>query len=77
MMNFFDNVSKGEALSGFEARLYMYGIYLANGGTPKDYEEMDEDDIAVMYLSWMGTESRRHNRLFGGLIEIILKIFGK
>lgn len=57
--------------------MYMYGIYLAHGGTPQAYEELDEDDVSMMYVAWSATEAHRHHAFFEGLIKIIQKIFGK
>lgn len=75
MRELFEAVAAGKPVSDLGARMYMYGIYLAHGGTPKDYEELDEDDVAMMYLAWSATEAHRHNSFFEELIKIIQKIF--
>lgn len=54
----------------------MYGIYLAHGGNPETYLDMDQDDIDAMYIAYSATEAHRHNRWMEGLIKIIKSIFG-
>lgn len=77
MKTLFDAVSQGKPVSELGARMYIYGMYLVHGGTPQGFEELDEDDIAMMYLAWSATEAHRHNSFFEGLIKIIQKLIGR
>lgn len=76
MIELFTAVAKGKPISDYAQRVYMYGIYLANGGTPSGYEEMDDDDLDMMYLSYSAHEAHRHNRWAEGLVKIVKAVFG-
>lgn len=76
MRELFKAVAKGEPVSDLGARMYMYGIYLAHGGTPEAYLSMDRDDLDMMYIAYSATEAHRHNRWIEGLIKIIQALFG-
>ena len=76
MNELFQNVVKGEPISDYARQVYMYGIYLANGGTPSGYEEMDEDDLDMMYVSYSAHEAHRHSRWMEGLVKIVKALFG-
>ena len=48
-MNLFREAASGRApLDGDSALLYIYGIYLSNGGNPDDFMELTMDDIQIM-----------------------------
>lgn len=72
----FQNIVRGQPVTEYARQLYMYGIYLANGGTPSGYEEMDEDDLDAMYVSYSAHEAHRHNRWLEGMVKIIKALFG-
>ena len=57
-------------------QMYMYGIYLAHGGSPEAYLDLDQDDLDMMYVAYSATEAHRHNRWMEGLIKIIQAVFG-
>jgi len=76
MTELFDSIAGGKPITEYGTRLYIYGIYLSNGGTPEAFMDMDADDIDAMYLSYSATEAHRHNRWMEGLIKIIKMIFG-
>lgn len=76
MNELFTAVASGRAVSEYSSKVYMYGIYLANGGTPSGYEAMDDDDLDMMYVSYSAHEAHRHNRWMEGLVKIVKALFG-
>jgi len=76
MMDLMEAIAKGQPVSPLGARMYMYGMYLANGGTPDDYFNMDEDDLDMMYIAFNATEAHRHNRWMEGLSKFIKALVG-
>lgn len=76
MMELFESVAGGKPVSDLGAQMYMYGIYLSNGGTPEGYMGMDQDDLDMMFLAHSAIEAHRHNRWMEGLIKIIQSLFG-
>lgn len=77
MMDLMDAISKGQPVSPLGARMYMYGIYLAHGGRPDDYFEMDEDDLDMMYVAYNATEAHRHNRWLEAMSKIVKAFIGQ
>jgi len=76
MTELFESVAGGKAVTDLGAQMYMYGMYLAHGGTPDGYMSLDQDDLDIMFIAYSATEAHRHNRWMEGLIKIIKSIFG-
>lgn len=77
MRELFEAVASGKPVSDLGTQIYMYGIYLSNGGTPEGYLQMDDDDLRLMYIAHSALEAHRHNRWMEGLIKIVQALFGK
>ena len=76
MRNLYENIATGRPLSTAGIRLFMYGIYLSNGGTPDNYMELDDDDLDAMYVAYSAEKAHEHNQWMEGMIEIIKAMFG-
>ena len=68
-------IGTGESVSPQAAMLHAYGIYLSHGGTPRDFMNMTEDDIQIMYTSYTATLAHERNELLKELVKIIQKMF--
>lgn len=77
MSELFESVASGKPVSQLGSEMYMYGVYLCNGGTPAGYMELDQDDRDLMYIAHSAMEAHRHKRWMEGLVKIILATFGK
>ena len=76
MRNLYESVASGKPLSTDGLRLFMYGIYLSNGGTPEDYMTLDDDDLDAMYIAYSAEKAHEHNQWMEGLVDIVKAIFG-
>ena len=44
--------------------LYAYGVYLANGGNPDDFDKFTQDDMQVLLAVHSGERKRSFDILF-------------
>lgn len=56
--------------------LYAYGLYLANGGTPEGFQEMNDEDVAIMFNSYMALQENNNRKILNGIIRIVNAMFG-
>ncbi len=64
-------------MSEEECILYIYGIYLAHGGTPEGFESMTATDIQIMYSAYEGTRQRNHSESLRNAMHLIKAMFGQ
>lgn len=50
-------------ISGDNAYLLAYGIYLFHGGKPSDFDEMTADDIQILLSTYLAVSKRHMNYL--------------
>lgn len=68
-------IGSGDPLSPQASMLHAYGIYLSNGGTPKGFMDMTEDDIQIMYTTYTANKTHERTELLKELVKIIQKMF--
>ena len=54
----------------------MYGLYLANGGTPDGFMDMTLDDVQMMYTSIVAMNKNNTKDIITGVAKILGKVFG-
>ena len=54
----------------------MYGLYLANGGTPDGFMDMTPDDVQMMYTSIVAMNKNNTKDIITGVAKILGKVFG-
>ncbi len=69
--------SSQQPMSGEEGILYIYGIYLAHGGTPEGFENMTATDIQIMYTAYEGTRQRNHRESLRNAVHLVKALFGQ
>lgn len=50
-------------ISGDNAYMLAYGIYLFNGGRPSDFDELTADDIQILLTTYLAINKRNMNYL--------------
>lgn len=66
----------GEGTTSDIALKQVYGLYLLNGGTRDRFDEMTDDDVQLMYSSYIGTMTYLRRELVKDLVKIIHRMFG-
>lgn len=64
----------GDGVSPQIAFAQAYGLYLMNGGTPEGFMQLTEDDIQIMYTSYMSTLVNNRRELMKDIVKVLEKM---
>ena len=71
-MNIFaEQVARGKYLSSAVIELLARGIYLMNGGDPRGWDRMTNDEIQLIYTTYTALEKAKVREIMEGLVAII------
>lgn len=74
-IEFFKSLASGETVSPEMAFAQTYGLYLLHGGTPEGFDELQEDDVQLMYTAYMATKVYERRELIKDIIKILETMF--
>ena len=67
-------IATGDGVSPEIAFTQTYGLYLMHGGTPEGFQQLTEDDIQIMYTSYIATMVNDRRELLKDLVKILEKM---
>ena len=68
-------MAKG-TLSPQTSLLLAYGLYLAHGGTPEDFDRFSQEDADIMLAAYTAYRTFERVELIKGFAQVIAKMFG-
>lgn len=73
-LRLFEEAASGRTpLEGDAALLYIYGIYLSNGGKPDDFMDLTLEDIQIMFTAYFGSQKRAADSIIRALMKAMNK----
>lgn len=74
-IEFYKALASGDTVSPEMAFKQTYGLYLLHGGTPEGFDELQGDDVQLMYTSYMATRVYERRELIKDIIKIMEAMF--
>ena len=63
-------------LNSRTALILSYGLYLAHGGRPEDFDTFSKEDMDIMLASYTAYQAYERVELLKGFAQVIGKLFG-